>query len=277
MKAAEARQLVEAAYAKADQAKYANPVKSSLTYSLLGSGLGAGLSLLGSEFVGSGGDADPELAKLKNRRRRVQAILGGAAVGGIGGLGVSLVDAIGGNQTPKTDRYGGLRKGLFYGGAALTGGSTLFHPLLKGTRVARDFVVPPAPNDVQNLPLFQTKKRYLPEGWEHSKKMNRIRAAGAGLGLAVMGGSYLLPREKESCAGLSALRRNSPKTAGSWSDLIKAHAGTWAKNNPDKVVSAAKSVGTGVGRAYSALTYGRGQQARVAGQIPDAAYAAAGY
>ena len=303
MKQIEARQLVEEAYARADQTKQASLgiSKASLLMPLLGSGVGAGLGLLGSEFVGDGGETDPEMAKLKARRRRLQAALGGAAVGGLGGLGLASVDALGGNQATKTDRNAGLRKGLFWTGAGLMGGSAAFHPLLKGTRITRDAIVPPVPGDIRNSPLFRPKKRLLNEGWEHSKTMNRIRAGSAAAGAAMMLGSRYLPRGKEGQVKLADLCGGGTKTAWA-SQAVKwmgsqagkfmgSQAGNFLKDKAigfakDQAVGFAKDqiggfvkdrvmdVGRGIGNAYSALTYGPAQQDYVNSMIPDSAYAA---
>ena len=63
-----------------------------------GTGLGAGLGLLASEFVGDQHESNPELARIKKRKRRQSALLGGAALGGLGGGSLALAGtALSGN------------------------------------------------------------------------------------------------------------------------------------------------------------------------------------
>jgi hypothetical protein len=68
-----------------------------------GAGLGAGASLLGSEFVGSPAEDDPEMAALKNKRRRLGALLAGAGVGGLGGAAVGGLGGLEALMNPKPE------------------------------------------------------------------------------------------------------------------------------------------------------------------------------
>jgi len=136
MRITEARKLVEEAFEKA--AKVDKDVgKRSALFTLGGTGLGAGLGLLASEFVGDEHEGDPELARLKRKRRRVSAILGGAATGGLGGLGLGLADGLAtASGAPKPLRKGSLLSRPVIGGtgAALAAGATFWPQLRDAAR-----------------------------------------------------------------------------------------------------------------------------------------------
>lgn len=110
MRRKEAEQLVAAAYEKraAWTPEEIAALKSVATQALVGSGVGAGLGagagLFASEFVGSGPETDPELAKIKRKRRRQSSVLGGAVLGSLGGLGLAGLNMAGTNVNDNASR-----------------------------------------------------------------------------------------------------------------------------------------------------------------------------
>jgi hypothetical protein len=94
MRIREAKQKISAFFG--DNSNLVDNLKTTAILGGGGAGVGGLLGLLGSEFVGDKHESDPEIAKAKRNKRRRNALLGGAVLGGLGGTGLATVDMLSG-------------------------------------------------------------------------------------------------------------------------------------------------------------------------------------